>query len=213
MFIFSRFQKNVTVKNSIKNIEIEHTFVKKNIFSIYRSILKCDHCSDKFYNDKIYLQCQDCQINLHKKCTKTVPKNCKKTTNLSLTEECMDTTEEESGLAQNEDSLHQNEATIDNTLLEKMSLDEMNDNNPANNDQIVSTESEHVKTDSNSATDKRSRYRKTNKNKQSQQIILQRISQRVKKTNGFFWSGHMFYYTNLNTEVTVLITYTISLFF
>ena len=68
-------------KNSIKNktIEIEHTFLKKNVYEIYRTILKCSNCDGKFYNDKIYLQCQDCQINVHKKCAKLIGKNCKMT--------------------------------------------------------------------------------------------------------------------------------------
>ena len=48
----------------------------------------------------------------------------------------------------------------------------------------------------------RTTYRQQpSKTKKGSQICLQRISQRVKKTDGFFWSGFMFYYTNSNTEV------------
>jgi len=104
----------------------------------------------------------------------------------------MDTTEYD------ENSPHEDDQAIDNSV-KKMSFEDMVDNNQDYSDQIVSTENEQPSSDCN--TDKRYRYRKTNKNRQSQQIILQRISQRVKKTNGFFWSGHMFYYTNLKTEV------------
>ncbi len=192
MSLFYRFQKNLTSKNTAKHIEIDHTFVKKNIFNIYRSILKCEYCSDKFYNEKVYLQCIDCQINVHKKCSKIVAKNCKKASNFSSTDDCMDTTEYD------ENSPHEDDQAIDNSV-KKMSFEDMVDNNQDYSDQIVSTENEQPSSDCN--TDKRYRYRKTNKNRQSQQIILQRISQRVKKTNGFFWSGHMFYYTNLKTEV------------
>jgi hypothetical protein len=35
-------------------------------------------------------------------------------------------------------------------------------------------------------------------------ISLQRISQRVKKTDGCFWSGHMIYYTNLKPDVCIM---------
>lgn len=44
-------------------------------------------------------------------------------------------------------------------------------------------------------TEKKSHPKKRNT------IYLQRLSQRVKKTSGYFWSGHMFYYTNSNPEV------------
>ena len=75
-------------------------------------------------------------------------------------------------------------------------------NNTNNNDQTVEEIDDVPSASQQQHLDRRSRYRKTNKNKQSQQIILQRISQRVKKASGgFFWSGHMFYYTNTNTEV------------
>ena len=64
-----------------------------------------------------------------------------------------------------------------------------------NQDQIVSTE--HIP-----SVKRNTKYRQhTSKSKKGTQICLQRISQRVKKTNGFFWSGHMFYYTNSNTTV------------
>jgi hypothetical protein len=41
-----------------------------------------------------------------------------------------------------------------------------------------------------------------NRNKKNNQICLQRLSQRIKKTGGFFWSGYMFYHTNQNPEVS-----------
>lgn len=59
-----------------KSKKIEHKFLRKDIYSIYRSILKCEHCKGKFYSDKVYMQCQECQLNFHKSCAKTVLKNC-----------------------------------------------------------------------------------------------------------------------------------------
>ena len=45
------------------------------------------------------------------------------------------------------------------------------------------------------------RFRQKSRTKSSH-IGLQRLSQRVKKTSGYFWSGHMIYYTKSNTEFT-----------
>ena len=38
-------------------------------------------------------------------------------------------------------------------------------------------------------------------NRKRNQICLQRLSQRIKKSSGFFWSGYMFYCTTENPEV------------
>lgn len=44
-------------------------------------------------------------------------------------------------------------------------------------------------------------FKRGPKSSRKTQISLQRISQRVKKTDGCFWSGHMIYYTSINTDV------------
>ena len=37
--------------------------------------------------------------------------------------------------------------------------------------------------------------------KRGSNIFLKRVSERIRKVDGFFWSGHMVYYTNLNITV------------
>lgn len=50
---------------------------------------------------------------------------------------------------------------------------------------------------------KNDRHTGTKNTQDSKKFIgLIRISQRVKKTNECFWSGHMYYYTNKNIEVS-----------
>lgn len=212
--MLSRFKSSTSSTSKVnKPLEIEHSFFKKNVFNIYRSILKCEHCSDKFYNDKIYLQCRDCQINVHKKCSKLAAMNCKKKALTGLDSDSMDI--EESVAAQ---VLPVSEPMVNELVgnnLKKMSLDDRNSSvqKQDSDEQMVSSiDTDELKkanyndvlpTEETSATGRTSRYRKTN-NKQGTQIMLQRISQRVKKTNGFFWSGHMFYYSNSNTEVNFI---------
>jgi hypothetical protein len=45
------------------------------------------------------------------------------------------------------------------------------------------------------------RQRDQKQSKKNNQICLQRLSQRVKKTSGYFWSGHMIYYTKESPKV------------
>lgn len=71
------------IENNLK-IEIEHTFIKKQMFNINRSSSKCDICQHKFTNDKVYWQCKDCNQNCHQKCLKLVKKNCRP---ISITDE------------------------------------------------------------------------------------------------------------------------------
>lgn len=94
----------------------------------------------------------------------------------------------------------------ENELMEKMSLDEQR---PIENDSLSSTlndqeiNSDYVENINKSNDDmQRVQYKQSNKkSKNGPQICLQRISQRVKKTDGFFWSGHMFYYTKSDPKV------------
>lgn len=88
--------------------------------------------------------------------------------------------------------------------IEKMSLDEQSPLTGADNENEDIGDEQFLPVDQSTASVKRNTrtYRQQpSKSKKGSQICLQRISQRVKKTNGFFWSGHMFYYTNSNTEV------------
>ena len=49
---------------------------------------------------------------------------------------------------------------------------------------------------------KRARYKQSpRKSRKVIQIGVQRLSQRIKGNNGIFWSGHMLYYTNIDTDV------------
>jgi hypothetical protein len=70
----SFFDQNL--ENNIK-FDIEHTFIKKQMFNIKRSTTKCDICQQKFTNDRVYLQCKDCNISIHEICFKSALKNCK----------------------------------------------------------------------------------------------------------------------------------------
>ena len=48
----------------------------------------------------------------------------------------------------------------------------------------------------------RARYKQSpRKSRKVIQIGVQRLSQRIKANTGIFWSGHMLYYTNINTDV------------
>jgi hypothetical protein len=67
----------IYVFNFKNKFEVEHTFQKKRVYNIYRSILKCDQCNQKFLNDDSYSECKDCQIKVHKDCEKQAKKNCK----------------------------------------------------------------------------------------------------------------------------------------
>lgn len=99
----------------------------------------------------------------------------------------------------------------ENELMQKMSLDEHrptdeSDNYTVNDQEISFDIDENIDTpiDEQEALHmRRVQYKQSNnRSKKGTQICLQRISQRVKKTNGFFWSGHMFYYTSSDPVVS-----------
>ena len=109
----------------------------------------------------------------------------------------------------NSNSGNKKEITMAELDFKKMSIDEEIDTS-----QIVSTKNdlpeakaadtsadvEAMDESENKIDDDMSRF-KGPRSQRRTQINLQRISQRVKKTNGCFWHGHMVYYTNLNPEV------------
>lgn len=215
----------------MKQIEIEHSFLEKKIYSIFRSSLICDYCHDKFYNrDKVYYSCKDCRMNVHYKCKKLAKKNCK-----PLHNQDDDITEDISYL----DGLVMNTMLTDNDHAVKpresnniqMEVDDESGQNnhfnatitiptPTttinnNNNLKVRTKSDGMVMDSandenveGERDDQVLEPNRTHFNKQPRkksQIRLQRISQRVKKTTDYFWSGYMQYYTTEKPIVIILI--------
>ena len=161
------------------------------------------------------MQCKDCKINIHQKCVKSIIKNCK----APLTDEEHHYPDEDSMHFDGQYSPH---AVTDD--LKRMSIDDpqfvpphdqstdtsnTDESNDQNNNQSMSDNSSinsnnEYQKDQNTALSsvRQGKFRQEPRsNRKRNQIALQRISQRIKKTNGFFWSGYMVYYTNLNLEV------------
>jgi hypothetical protein len=141
---------------------------------------------------------------VHKNCVKNTAKNCKPT--IPIDEAQMDgdiisNTEESMSFNDHSDA---SQVPIENTL-NRMSIDE-NKSNQIDND-ITENYQEPVSFDINSSI-KNTRYKPGPKNsRKSTQICLQRISQRVKKINGYFWAGYMVYYTNSHIDVSLNIIF------
>jgi hypothetical protein len=162
-------------------------------------------------SDKYLLNCKDCHILIHLKCSKNVKKNCKPPQS-----------EEESmifdmAVTSLPTSIHQPQSSTANFLnLEDSSLVNMNsiqadmetDQTNDNENSAQSRKDDNLSALNNNTlfpnvmttgpgggSNRQFRQRDQKQSKKNNQICLQRLSQRVKKTSGYFWSGHMVYYT------------------
>jgi hypothetical protein len=154
-------------QNENAKIEIEHCFMKKTYSTQKKSYL-CASCHDKI-KDKIYLNCQDCNINVHDKCASAAEKNC--------TSKVLNQDDDSSNIEEIEVPASGSDSITNNNTSKISPNDDQNNNN------------------NNMLRNRLYNRRKAN------QIVLQRMSQRVKKTAGFFWQGHMAYSTSDNEEI------------
>lgn len=192
-----------------KQIEIEHTFLKKQS---YHPDLVCCHCLLKISNEKYFFKCKDCKILSHPKCLKFMKKNC-------IPAPFMDDEQEHSltdipTLESSISDLHKmsiDDQKLDFTSESLSSVDDLNEQSLLQKKHRISDiieDSNELDVDDQMQTNSTNESPAINhfkqgkwQNRKRTQIGLQRLSQRVKKTSGFFWCGHMYYYTNLNSEV------------
>jgi hypothetical protein len=204
-----------------KNVEIEHTFLKTQIHNIGSVVLICDHCKLKINaSDKHLLNCKDCHILVHLKCSKNAKKNCKPG---SIEDESMSVSSNASNSpskrpqsmnATDDANLVNMSSAISDIVIIESDLDQVVESS----DERISAirEDEEVsKTEAglnlnnvnanflNTGSTRQFRQRDQKPSKKSNQICLQRLSQRVKKTSGYFWSGHMVYYTREMPKVCI----------
>jgi hypothetical protein len=168
---------NVTGK-----IEIEHSFVYKRVYDRDAQQLVCVACNEKI-KAKTYKNCQDCNIVVHEKCSQQAEKNCyKKSTD--------DETADEDLHASPDQDDGDNDENINNKTRSISDIDE------ETGSQICAELAGKVYYNADKKQDvNKAKTRKKN------QIVLQRVSQRVKKHADFFWRGHMIYATNNDPKV------------
>jgi hypothetical protein len=199
--------------NSNKNVMSEHKFVIKEIYEMYRPILKCDVCLLQFENEKSYASCTQCRLNVHLKCRYHVKNNCKPIENF---DDCFsDDPNSSIDLNNNRNDLEEKNALklepkiIDKYLIEdeysnsnrmlKSEVDlltqeknqdvEMKEELVLNKSVLVTSEETDVSRPLRS-------FKKNNQAHRSKNIGVYRVSQKFKKTSGSFWTGHMYYFTS-----------------
>ena len=191
----------------------------------------CDHCHGDFTDDKHFLSCKDCPLISHVKCARYAKKNCKPTAAddddaTSSGGESLPTTKNNNNNNNNKSNNSNNNAsgnasggagggssssgTMERTVemldghIGKMSLDDTSvysSGGGAGSGSENGHDSDSVASSSGKPGENPSKKFRQNPNKKSTQM-LQRISQKIRKTNGVFWSGHMVYYKKDKSQVS-----------
>jgi hypothetical protein len=172
---------------STARIQIEHSFIYKRLQERMQQVA-CLVCNEKI-KSKTYKICQDCKIITHENCSSLAEKNCSKKSNDDDNDDDNPTDDE---------SFHTDDRAT-NTANNNINIKtrSISDIDEETGSQIGAELAGKVYQGNKSAKTGRPDDKPRKKN----QIMLQRISQRVKKHADFFWRGHMIYATNKETKV------------